>query len=1006
MKKTKIILSLVMFLLMTTLAWGVSSMTGKWQRSRTVLIYDTIHTIDANSLEMFIYNNGNFAYDNANIYGKTDGLYYPRGTKKTVIYDAGIWIGAKVNDAIRIAMAEYSSEFVPGPMKDGTFQPDKAEFKVYKIRRGDNATSNPDYRDWPVDQGAPVDDEGNPALIGGDQMTWSACNDADPSKHTNLSGSTKPLGVEVQQSTFAYARGGALGNTIFMKFKIINKGSNELDSTYISLWADPDLGDATDDLVGCDTALSLGYCYNSGTDATYGSAPPSVGFDFFQGPIVPGEATDSAYSFGVWNHGKKKLGMTAFSKYINLEDPQSASETYKFMKGYRKVGGQMILAVDPVTGDTTTFVFAGDPMTQIGWLDTEPNDRRFMMTSGPFTMAPGDSQEVVAAVMVGQGSDPLNSIGALKLVDQQAQAVFDLNFRIPNPPPPPTIWLRGADQRIDFIWDSKPINDVQKDTVLGQEFHFEGFNLYQGETSVGPWTKIATYDKDDDPLGVALIYNDVIVAGAGGAQRMVVQKGSNSGLKYHYTMSVSQLDGSTIKNNQPYYFSVTSYSYDYLNATEFHDPAGNLLGHVVETLESPITSVEVRPFETVGGFRHEATHTAGISDGRVQIDYIYPDSVRDADYSVTFTADNTWNLTDVTNSRTVLSGQTNQAGDYLYRIVDGMMVSVIGPEPGIASTARYISGTSNFAFDLRAAYMAGRNVLVNKDFDNFKLVFVAGPKDTIHVLYDTGDTVYNVTRYLDANRDTIWAYFNGAASDADRVSVPFKLYNLGPKITQQTPVRLWPLMYDFYGDYNWYIDDYIVLLAKTIQGNRVTEDFFSMPDRADSAYWALNVANPISRHDWDYRIGFGAAATWAKNDSVVFVTYKANIPDDVFEFTNRKAASASGDFIPLALDNVKTVPNPYYNYYQEEVDQFDRIVKFINLPAVPLKIRIFNIAGDLVRTMDRTDIHNSDFVWDLKTDQGLWVASGVYVWLIEGPGVGTKYGKMAIFTEVEQLKVF
>ncbi len=29
MKKTKIILSLVMFLLMTTLAWGVSSMTGK-----------------------------------------------------------------------------------------------------------------------------------------------------------------------------------------------------------------------------------------------------------------------------------------------------------------------------------------------------------------------------------------------------------------------------------------------------------------------------------------------------------------------------------------------------------------------------------------------------------------------------------------------------------------------------------------------------------------------------------------------------------------------------------------------------------------------------------------------------------------------------------------------------------------------------------------------------------------------------------------------------------------
>ena len=427
MKKTEIVLSLVMFLLMTTLAWGVSSMTGKWQSSRTVLIHDTIHTISANSLEMFVYNNGNFAYDNANIYGKTDGLYYPRGTKKTIIYDAGLWIGAKVNNQVRIAMAEYTSEFVPGPMKDGTYQPDRAAFKVYKIRRGDDAVSNPDYRDWPVDQGAPVDDQGDPAMIG-DQFLWSVCNDADSAGHTNNAGTTKPLGVEVQQSTFAYACGGALGNTIFMKFKIINKGGNRLDSTYVSLWADPDLGASRDDLVGCDTALSLGYCYNSGADAIYGAAPPAVGFDFFQGPIVPGEANDSAYSFSVWKKGYRKLGMTAFSKYVNGEDPQSAIETYLFMQGFRKSGGVMEPVVDPVAGDTITYVFPGDPQTQTGWLDTAPDDRRLMMTSGPFTMAPGDSQEVVVAVLVGQGSDPLNSIGALKLVDQQAQAMFDLNF--------------------------------------------------------------------------------------------------------------------------------------------------------------------------------------------------------------------------------------------------------------------------------------------------------------------------------------------------------------------------------------------------------------------------------------------------------------------------------------------------------------------------------------------------------------------------------------------------
>jgi hypothetical protein len=71
-----------------------------------------------------------------------------------------------------------------------------------------------------------------------------------------------------------------------------------------------------------------------------------------------------------------------------------------------------------------------------------------------------------------------------------------------------------------------------------------------------------------------------------------------------------------------------------------------------------------------------------------------------------------------------------------------------------------------------------------------------------------------------------------------------------------------------------------------------------------------------------------------------------------------------------------------------------------------MKIRIFNVAGDLIRTMDRTDIYNPEFVWDLKTDRGLWVASGIYVWLIEADGLGTRFGKMAVFTEVEQLNTF
>ncbi len=89
-----------------------------------------------------------------------------------------------------------------------------------------------------------------------------------------------------------------MGNTIFISYKFINKSGVELDSMYVSQWCDPDLGFAGDDATGCDTTRSLGYVYNGEpTDANFASLglpPPSAGFDFFQGPKIPGAATDTA----------------------------------------------------------------------------------------------------------------------------------------------------------------------------------------------------------------------------------------------------------------------------------------------------------------------------------------------------------------------------------------------------------------------------------------------------------------------------------------------------------------------------------------------------------------------------------------------------------------------------------------------------------------------------------------------------------------------------------------
>jgi hypothetical protein len=86
------------------------------------------------------------------------------------------------------------------------------------------------------------------------------------------------------------------------------------------------------------------------------------------------------------------------------------------------------------------------------------------------------------------------------------------------------------------------------------------------------------------------------------------------------------------------------------------------------------------------------------------------------------------------------------------------------------------------------------------------------------------------------------------------------------------------------------------------------------------------------------------------------------------------------------------------------LNQFNHVIKFTHLPA-QCTIRIFGLAGDLIRTLQKNDA-TSQISWDLLTDRGLPVGSGIYLFHVDAPGVGTKVGKVAIFLEKERLNTF
>ena len=103
----------------------------------------------------------------------------------------------------------------------------------------------------------------------GDEMLWWVMNDKGGA-HGESKGN--PMGIEVQCEAYAFnSSNTAINNTIFLDYKVINRSSNDLDSAYLGLFTDFDIGYAFDDYIGSAPKLSAFFGYNGEpVDPIYG----------------------------------------------------------------------------------------------------------------------------------------------------------------------------------------------------------------------------------------------------------------------------------------------------------------------------------------------------------------------------------------------------------------------------------------------------------------------------------------------------------------------------------------------------------------------------------------------------------------------------------------------------------------------------------------------------------------------------------------------------------------
>ena len=392
------------------------------------------------------------------------GFEFPKGTGKTTVFQSGLLWGAKVNNVIQVGGSVYRSGMTPGRiMKDGSAENSSvSNVRVYRVRPdyktndllaeqslGEGTVNEiraqyeKDWNEWPVSDGAPfVDKNGNGIYehaidIAGyenaDQTLWHVANDLDASAVNYFIGS-QPIGIEEQITAWAYkSNNDYLNKTIFRKYKLINKSSDTFTKMYVCLFSDIDLGATTEnyaaDLCGSDSSLNLGFNYYAANhvNAQYGTNPPSVGFVLLQGPMISGAIADQAMFDGRKISGKKNLQMTSFfhfycgdTSYVCPQQGNYSEGTlawYNYFQGIEGLKNRPFRLPSQLGGTTTMYTLSGDPLTGSGWVDgvyRHEGDRYINIASGPFDMAPGDTQEVVFAEVAAQGQDRLDAIKVLK----------------------------------------------------------------------------------------------------------------------------------------------------------------------------------------------------------------------------------------------------------------------------------------------------------------------------------------------------------------------------------------------------------------------------------------------------------------------------------------------------------------------------------------------------------------------------------------------------------------
>ena len=552
---------------------------------------------------------------------------------------------------------------------------------------------------------------------------------------------------------------------------------------------------------------------------------------------------------------------------------------------------------------------------------------------------------------------------------ETVQQIYNSNYNFSKPPLKPTLTAVPGDNKVYLYWDAVAeesrdpfLGFEQDDPTLGYKKDFEGYLIYRSQEPEFNDIKLITDTRGNGKYYKPIAQFDLVDGIEGpdpvGINGASFNRGKDTGLQHSFI-------DTTVTNGVKYYYACVSY--------DMGDPEFGTTGLVPSECTKIITEdisgnikfldyncAVITPNAPAAGYQPSAIMgdiskpTEGIGTGGLNVVVLDESSVVDgAEYRVEF----------------------NSEGDYpLYNPSSYSLIKTVAGNADTLINNNTEFGPSSFT----------------QPFDG--IVF--------SVLNDTATVVDREnTGWLVGTSNLTMDVYPDASSPARNIAWPanyeLRFYD---EVVAQTPF--------FKLDANF-------LVINTTEGDTSAAEIYDNDASGDLSYGDEIVIieyldDSPSKYRLTWRIDFkfvGAPNIQPKEpvggDIFQISTTKQFYQGDYFTFSS-KSASVDEGIAKNSLDKISVVPNPYITAAKWErrnlnqTGRGERKINFINLPA-ECTIKIYTVAGDLVKTLTKDySPTNGALEWNLVSDDGMDVASGLYIYHVDAPNAGEYINKFAL----------